>query len=179
MKNTRSPLVRTLILAMAGTAMAACGGEAPAADARMAGESRVASASDDLGVYKSPTCGCCGGWIEHMEQAGYTVDARDVDYAELARQKGEHGIPADLGSCHTGSVGGYSLEGHIPAYVIDRLLEERPDDIRGLAVPGMPAGSPGMESPTPEAYDVIAIRKDGSRVVYESVYPGKPSSDAR
>ena len=174
------------VLALGGTA--ACGPEAPPPEseqtaARIAAEApagaAVAAVDGQVVVWKSPTCGCCQGWIEHMEEAGYEVEAHDVGYDVLARKKTELGIPSDLGSCHTGSAGGYSIEGHVPASVIARLLEERPEDIRGLAVPGMPTGSPGMEGPNARPYDVIAIRKDGSRVVYESVYPGQDASETR
>lgn len=170
--------LRLFVPALAAAALIACAPEAPAADGD-GGAPALASADGDVVVYKSPTCGCCTGWVEHMREAGFDVDARDVDYAELARRRAEAGIPPELGSCHTGSVAGYSIEGHIPAAVIARLVEERPADIRGLVVPGMPTGSPGMEGPNPQPYDVIALRTDGSRVVYETVYPGQPSSDAR
>lgn len=135
-------------------------------------QSAVATAGDaDMVVYKSPTCGCCNGWIEHLREAGYDVDAVDVDqYAELAATKEERGVPGDLGSCHTAVIEGYTIEGHVPAEVIARLLEERPD-IEGLSVPGMPVGSPGMEGPNPEPYDVIAFTEDGRREVYERVDP--------
>jgi hypothetical protein len=132
----------------------------------------VATASDaDVVVYKSPTCGCCSGWIEHLRESGYSVEAVDlVQYSELSATKREHGVPDDLGSCHTAVVEGYTIEGHVPAEVIERLLRERPD-IAGLSVPGMPIGSPGMEGPDPEAYDVMAFTEDGEREVYERVDP--------
>lgn len=125
----------------------------------------VAGATERVTVYKSPTCGCCTLWVEHLEAAGFDVQAHDV--ASVAPRKREHGVPAHLASCHTAVVGGYVVEGHVPAADIRRLLEQRPD-IAGLAVPGMPMGSPGMEFGAPEPYDVIAIGRDGSSRVFAS-----------
>jgi hypothetical protein len=152
------------------------GSDAPARTGAAVAVAAVDAADADVVVYKSPTCGCCSGWVEHMRESGYDVATVDLeDYDDLARTKAEHGVPNDLGSCHTAVVDGYTVEGHVPAAVVAKLLEERPD-VRGIAVPGMPIGSPGMEGPNPQPYDVIAFRRDGSRVVYESVYP---ASDAR
>lgn len=175
MINKLLPLAGILVLAIAGTVLMVRGADAPA------GESAALAAADaDMVVYKSPACGCCNGWIEHMREEGYDLDAVDiVDYAPMARKKAELGVPNDLGSCHTARIGGYTVEGHVPAAVVARLLRERPEDIVGISAPGMPIGSPGMEGPNPQPYDVIAFREDGSRVVYESIYPGQPSSDAR
>jgi len=119
----------------------------------------------EMVVYKSPTCGCCELWIDHAEEAGFTVVTEDV--IDLRPVKAENGVTPELASCHTAIVGGYVIEGHVPADVIAQLLEERPD-IRGLAVPGMPAGSPGMEGGTPEPYDVVAFDRDGNTSVYAS-----------
>ena len=119
----------------------------------------------EMVVYKSPTCGCCELWIDHAEAAGFTVVTEDV--IDLRPVKAENGVTPELASCHTAIVGGYVIEGHVPADVIAQLLEERPD-IRGLAVPGMPAGSPGMEGGTPEPYDVVAFDRDGNTSVYAS-----------
>ena len=168
------PLAGILVLAIAGTVLMVRGADAPA------GGSTLAAADADMVVYKSPTCGCCSGWIDHMRAAGYELDAVDiVEYERMAQKKAELGVPNDLGSCHTARLGGYTVEGHVPASVIARLLDERPADIVGISAPGMPIGSPGMEGPGAQPYDVIAFRKDGSRVVYESVYPGQPSSETR
>ncbi|MGI9037363.1 MAG: DUF411 domain-containing protein [Gemmatimonadota bacterium] len=116
-------------------------------------------------VYKSATCGCCKSWVAHMEAAGFTVEAHDVD--DLPAVKVEHGVRPEHQSCHTALVGDYVVEGHVPADVVRRMLEERPE-IAGLAAPGMPRGSPGMEVPSGEkdAYDVIAFRADGTSEVY-------------
>ncbi len=114
-------------------------------------------------VYKSPTCGCCVKWVDHLEAGGLAVEAIDVE--NLAWIKKENGVPARLHSCHTALVDGYVIEGHVPVEDILRLLEERPD-IAGLAVPRMPIGSPGMEGPNPEPYDVLAFTKQGSTHTY-------------
>ena len=110
-------------------------------------------------VYKSPWCGCCGAWVDHVRAAGFTVELHDVD--DLAPIKRMAGIPETLASCHTASIDGYAIEGHVPAHVVRRLLDERPA-VRGLAVPGMPIGSPGMEGPSPEPYAVYSFA-DGRR----------------
>jgi hypothetical protein len=118
----------------------------------------------DVVVYKSPTCGCCDKWVEHMESAGFTVDVENQ--RDLAPIKRELGVPRRMQSCHTAKVGDYIVEGHVPADVVQRMLEEKPN-IRGLAVPGMPMGSPGMEGPRKDPYNVIAIDHDGRLQVYE------------
>lgn len=105
-------------------------------------------------VYKTPACGCCKMWVEHLAISGFAVDAEDHD--DLNAIKRMAGVPDHLLACHTGLIDGYTIEGHIPAEAIKKLLAERPA-VKGLAVPGMPAGSPGMPSPTPERYDVIAF----------------------
>jgi len=114
-------------------------------------------------VYKSPTCGCCGKWVEHLRAAGFVVEATNV--ADVNRYKLEYGVPRQLGSCHTATVGGYVVEGHVPAEDIIRLLNEKPD-IVGIAVPGMPLGSPGMEAPNPERYETIAFDAAGNTTVF-------------
>ncbi|WP_011583199.1 MULTISPECIES: DUF411 domain-containing protein [Chelativorans] len=116
-----------------------------------------------IDVARSPSCGCCGGWIAHMRSAGFTVSDRLVD--DLAPLKARLGVPADLQSCHTGVVEGYTIEGHVPAGDVLRLLRERPFAI-GLAVSGMPPGSPGMEVGGPaEPYEVIVFSAS-SRTVF-------------
>ena len=116
-------------------------------------------------VYKTPTCGCCRNWVDHVRENGFRVTATDL--ADVTPVKNTHKVPADLVSCHTALIGGYVVEGHVPAADIRRLLKERPDII-GIAVPGMPSGSPGMETGQVDKYDVIAIGKDGSRKVWAS-----------
>lgn len=122
----------------------------------------AAKAPTEAAVYLTPTCGCCGKWVEHLTAAGFSVKRTvtpELD-AVPARQR----VPPSLRSCHTAVVGRYLVEGHVPADVVQRLLRERPD-VEGIAVPGMPIGSPGMEGPTPQPYAIVAFRKDGS--VYE------------
>lgn len=119
-------------------------------------------------VVKSPLCGCCGAWVEHMAAAGLPLAVENV--VDLAPTKRSYGIPAALESCHTAVIDGYVIEGHVPAAQVTRLLEERPD-IRGLAVPGMPIGSPGMEGPNPEPYTVLALHRDGRTSAFARVSP--------
>lgn len=114
-------------------------------------------------VYKSATCGCCHEWVAHLRANGFTVNAHDVANPSDYREK--FGVPKALGSCHTAVVGGYAIEGHVPAAEIKRLLAERPK-AKGLAVPGMPLGSPGMEGPRKDPYDVVLIQSDGRHKVY-------------
>ena len=119
-------------------------------------------------VVKDPGCPCCNGWIGHLRDNGFPVSFEERSVEALEVYKRELGIPDELVSCHTGTVEGLALEGHVPAADIRRLLAERPDAI-GLAVPGMPYGSPGMGPETErEAYDVILIAKDGSSSVFAS-----------
>ena len=101
----------------------------------------------DVTVYKTPWCGCCGGWVTHMRRAGFRVQV--IEREDLAPVRARLGVPAALASCHTATTGGYALEGHVPPADVLRLLKEKPKAL-GLAVPGMPLGSPGMESPTGE-----------------------------
>lgn len=118
-------------------------------------------------VFKSPTCGCCSAWMEHMSRAGFSTDARDVDQDALYALKARSGITPELASCHTAFVDGYFVEGHVPARDVQRLLGERPDAI-GLSVPGMPIGSPGMEMVNQrEAFDTLLVLRDGSIEVFE------------
>jgi len=112
-------------------------------------------------VYKSPTCGCCSEWVKHMRANGFTVDARDLDDVSPVRRR--YGVPGALASCHTAIVGGYAIEGHVPAADIQRLLRERPK-IVGLAVPGMVIGSPGMEQGPAQRYETLAFDERGYRV---------------
>lgn len=111
-----------------------------------------------IDVYKSPTCGCCSKWVTHLREYGFTVTTTDTDKVEEFKDK--HAVPADLRSCHTALVAGYVVEGHVPAADIERLLKER-RATAGIAVPGMPAGSPGMEVPgvKPRPYQVMAFDK--------------------
>jgi hypothetical protein len=117
-----------------------------------------------LTVTKDPTCGCCAGWTEHVRAAGFPVEI--IETTELNRIKVRLGVPNNLAACHTAEVDGYVIEGHVPAAAIKRLLAERPQ-VKGLAVPGMPAGSPGMEveGSEPEIFEVIAFGPNGQSVL--------------
>jgi hypothetical protein len=119
-------------------------------------------------VFKTPTCGCCGKWVEHLRAGGFSVETTDLP--SLAAVKRENAVPAELASCHTALVEGYVVEGHVPAEDVVRLLKERPA-IAGIAVPKMPIGSPGMEGPNPEAYDVISFDAGGRVGVYATHSP--------
>ncbi|WP_217495397.1 DUF411 domain-containing protein [Halofilum ochraceum] len=117
-------------------------------------------------VYKTATCGCCSAWVEHVRQAGFDVEAIDVERARLIEYKREAGLDQRLASCHTARIDGYVIEGHVPAADIRRLLEERPD-VAGLAVPGMPVGSPGMEyGDRVDPYRVIAFDEQGGMRIF-------------
>ena len=112
-------------------------------------------------VYKDAHCGCCAAWARHLSDAGFDVTSRDV--TDLPERKQALGVPARLGACHTAQVGGYVVEGHVPAAAIKRLLQERPA-AAGLAVAGMPIGSPGMEGPNPERYTVQMFDGNSTRI---------------
>lgn len=124
------------------------------------------AATTVIEVWTGPSCGCCHSWIDHLKANGFEVVTHDGGNSDARTRLG---MPIDYGSCHTGSVGGYAIEGHVPAREVQRLLAERPDAI-GLAVPGMPRGSPGMESPIHDPYAVWLIGRDGRGAVFQS-YP--------
>jgi hypothetical protein len=111
-------------------------------------------------IYKNPSCDCCQKWAEHLAAAGFATEL--INRGGITALKTEWGVPAALHSCHTGKIDGYVIEGHVPAVAIKRLLSERPQAI-GLAVPGMPIGSPGMEGGEPETYEVVLFDKDGQK----------------
>jgi hypothetical protein len=130
------------------------------------------SQPNQITVWKTPSCGCCHEWVAHLRKSGFEVVTHDVEDTAPMRQK--FGLPAKFSSCHTARLGSYVVEGHVPAQELRRLLREKPSAL-GLAVPGMPAGSPGMEmGPTRDAYDVLLVLADGSSRVYQS-YPSKSS----
>ena len=122
-------------------------------------------------LWKSRGCACCTAWAGHFERAGFSVTVHEV--ADLGPARMAAGVPADLAGCHTALVDGYVAEGHVPVADVQRLLAERPA-VLGLAVPGMPAGSPGMEIPgvAAEPFDVMAFAADGTRTVFRAVRPG-------
>ena len=124
------------------------------------------SAGPAIHVLKDPDCGCCSAWIEVLEADGFAVTTEASAATLLMRYKSDNGIPAEMASCHTAQLDGYLIEGHVPPADIRRLIEQRPDAI-GLAVPGMPYGSPGMGPQTErDAYDVFLISRDGRTTVF-------------
>ncbi len=123
----------------------------------------LAQAAERVEVFKSPYCGCCEKWVEHMRKAGFDVVTKDVNDVPAARKLA--GMPERFGSCHTAKVGGYVVEGHVPAADVQRLLKEKPKAV-GLAAPGMPQGSPGMETNHPQPYDTLLVQADGSYKVF-------------
>jgi hypothetical protein len=118
------------------------------------GSRRAWAQSSPILVYRDPGCGCCGGWVDHLRQAGYAVTVEER--SDLDPIKRQLGVPAELWACHTATVAGYAVEGHVPAHALTRLLAERPA-FKGVAVPGMPIGSPGMEGGREEVYEVIGF----------------------
>jgi hypothetical protein len=126
------------------------------------------AAEPEITVYKLATCGCCGKWVEHLKANGFQTTVHEV--GSVDEYKEEYGVPKELESCHTAVVDGYTIEGHVPAADILRLLKERPA-AKGLAVPGMPLGSPGMEASRKDAYDVLLFTEDGKTSVFQH-HPG-------
>lgn len=175
----RSFLLPALLLA------SACGGGSDAPAAEAAADPHAAHAAPAAGattpralpdgglpsvlVYKTETCGCCDLWIDHLVEHGFSVDYRNV--RDLMAVKRDTGVPASNASCHTALVDGLVVEGHVPADQIKRFLAERPDGVIGIAVPGMPIGSPGMEGAGAKPYDVLTIDRQGRNTVYATVDP--------
>jgi hypothetical protein len=181
---------RSAVLALAGImtmGLAACGGSAdaetadyevpqPVAEAAYSdqannemhqGEAMNVSA-ETLVVYKTETCGCCGKWVDHMVKNGFEVEVHDLSQEELGALKTARGIDRNLQSCHTAEIDGYLVEGHVPAKDLQRLLTEKPDGVRGIAVPGMPIGSPGMEAEDGhvDEYEVVTFDEAGETKTY-------------
>ena len=179
MKTFSSVLLSTLVLGLT-TAITACArapdprssaqtsASPPIAVAATVAEPAVAQATASLPlavVHKSASCGCCGLWVDHLRAAGFQVEVHDSDNLNPVKQR--VGVPLGKGSCHTAEIGGYFVEGHVPVEDIKRLLAQKPD-AKGLVLPGMPAGSPGMEMPdgTTEAYTVELVARDGSTTTF-------------
>ena len=170
-RSNRERIVKRLIvLGM----LAACSQGEPAADTTRVASAEVSvpqrgaahtapSATRVIKVYKDPNCGCCREWIKHLQQNGFTVEV--VDMPDLSAVKTKYGVSSELQACHTGVIGDYVIEGHVPADLIVKMLQEKPA-IAGLAVPGMPAGSPGMEGASKERYDVLTFDRAGRTSVY-------------
>jgi hypothetical protein len=125
----------------------------------------AAPAATKVTVYKTSSCGCCKLWVDHLKASGFDVQAMDVSAEQVRAVSKAAGLKDDDVSCHTAKVGNYIVEGHVPADDIKRMLKEKPA-IAGIAAPGMPQGSPGMEQGSKEAYDVVAFTKDGKTTVY-------------
>lgn len=123
----------------------------------------VFAGSTDVVVYKSPSCGCCADWVSHLKQNGFSVEVHNQ--RDMRSIKEKMGVPGRLQSCHTAKVGGYIIEGHVPAVDITRLIKNKPK-IKGLAVPGMPMGSPGMDGPRKDAYNVLTFQASGEVSIY-------------
>jgi hypothetical protein len=147
-------IARSLLSGLLFTAMATGAGAQPPHPAGI-----------PMKVYKTATCGCCQKWVDHVKAAGFAPAVEEV--ASVDPMKDKAGVPAALRSCHTALVQGYVIEGHVPADVIHRLLKEKPK-VLGIAVPGMPAGSPGMEmGDRKDAYEIVAFTRDGKTTVYD------------
>jgi len=151
--------VRTFALGVSVVALGLTTGAAPASSIG------TAAKKPTITVYKDPSCGCCKSWIEHLIKHGYQVDAKDTP--QMTEIKRSLGVPDGLSACHTAVVNGYLIEGHVPAADIARLLKEKPK-VAGLAVPGMPMGSPGMEGPRKQHYQVLSFDKAGKTKVFAS-----------
>lgn len=147
--------------------LSACG--ASASEPGAAERASDGSATREMLVYRSPTCGCCSDWVAYLEEHGYSVTVEDVQ--DMTPIKDEHRVPATTRSCHTALIDGYVVEGHVPVEDIERLLAERPDVV-GIAVPGMPVGSPGMEveGAEPQPYNVVSFDASGATEVYSSYH---------
>lgn len=129
--------------------------------AALAESAKVSSAEEaSVKVHKDPNCGCCSGWVQHLRDAGFSVQVEET--SDLGPVRARLGVPKPLAACHTAEVNGYIIEGHVPAVAVRRLLSQRPN-VRGLAVPGMPVGSPGMEGGSPQPYTVISFGADGTK----------------
>ncbi len=159
---------KALALGLAATSLvlagcAATNDSALAPPSEQAGSAEVAMVNE-ITVFRSPTCGCCGKWIEHAQAAGFQV--KDEVTEDMAAIKQQYGVPQNLTSCHTTVVGDYVVEGHVPAEDVQKLLTEKPD-VAGIAVPGMPIGSPGMESGDyTEPYTVFSFTESGETAAF-------------
>jgi hypothetical protein len=151
---------RHVMLALGGVAVAAVGAIGYATIFPPAPAS-----AEEVVIYKSPSCECCGRWSSHLRHNGFAVSIKNVE--DMDPIKKQAGVPYDMESCHTAFIGGYVVEGHVPAENIRKILAERPG-IKGLAVPGMPASSPGMDGPDPEPYTVYSFDEKGKTAVFAS-----------
>lgn len=158
-----------LVAAASGMALSGCD-RGPAAKPAQPEKAKVGGPPGTVAllVYRDPECGCCEAWAEIARAAGYAVTVENG--ADMAAVKARYGVPPDLASCHTAIAAGYAIEGHVPMRHVARLLRDRPRDIQGIAVPGMPRGSPGMEMPDGSAdeYAVMAFGRDGRMTVFSA-----------
>lgn len=129
-----------------------------------AGQPVIPDSEVDVTVYKTEFCGCCSKWTAHLEQSGLTVN--EIIVTDTSPVRTRLGVPGSMTSCHTAVVGEYWVEGHVPADLISRLMQEKPKNIRGISVPGMPPGSPGMEAPNPSVYEVFSVNDAGEVAIY-------------
>ena len=141
-------------------------------------QARVAFAAEEpsITVHKDPSCGCCSGWVQHVQKAGFVTKVFDTNDIDAVKKR--LGVPDDLAACHTAEVAGYVIEGHVPAAALRRFLAEKPQ-AKGLPVPGMPIGSPGMEGGKPEKYDVVLFGPAGRRTLHEFYRRTERLSSAR
>ncbi|HIE55716.1 MAG TPA: DUF411 domain-containing protein [Chromatiaceae bacterium] len=154
MKKQYSPTFWSMLVLAAGVAAAT-----------MAMIATPAVMAAEVVVYKSPTCGCCKKWVQHMRENGFDVEVHEQ--YNVTPVKNRLGVPGQVRSCHTAKVDGYIIEGHVPADVVKRLLQEKPQ-VAGLAVPGMPMGSPGMEGFRKDPYNILSFTSEGKTAIYES-----------
>lgn len=162
-------LASGLLLLAAGTA---CTDEAT----DPVGPEHADGAAGHLVMHKNPGCGCCDLWAEHMRDFNFTVEL--IEDPGIYAMKDEHGIPQPLFSCHTAFIDGYFVEGHVPAQDVLTLLKLKPEGVKGIAVPGMPLGSPGMEHPRPQSFNTIALLSDGDAYVFARHEAGENFSAA-
>lgn len=158
------------ITALGGLTLVGCG-SSQRSDATNSGGTQPSEAvktasATAMTVYRDPSCGCCEAWAEQAKEQGF--DVRVIDRPDMPTIKRQHGVPEELSSCHTAIVAGYAIEGHVPFADVRRLLGEKPNGVRGLAVPGMPRGSPGMEMPdgSKDPFDVMAFDAEGRASVF-------------
>ena len=158
--------VVTGIIALTGLSVAGCGAAQSNTSSEETRRSEKVNAPSAMTVYRDPSCGCCEAWAEQAKGQGFAVTV--IDRADMPAIKRQHGVPEELSSCHTAIVAGYAIEGHVPLADVRRLLVERPKGVRGLAVPGMPRGSPGMEMPdgSRDPYQVMAFDAEGRASVF-------------
>ena len=157
-KRKASPLLSMLAIAAAFAAVVT------GAVWLSAAPSTTQAEDADVVVYKLPSCSCCESWVAHLREHG--LDVATIAVASTSVARAELGVPQSLAACHTAKAGDYWIEGHVPGDLVKQLLDEQPADTRGLAVPGMPVGSPGMEGANPETYSVLRVTTTGETEVY-------------